>query len=69
VPLGTLDLAAATRQIDPAARTMTLINAAATLTQSFADRLNEVFAQPQGKSPLFTAGEPLGTASVSLQTH
>jgi hypothetical protein len=69
VPLATLDTTAAARLVDPGSRTMTLSGAPAALTQSFADRLNEVFAQPKGKSPLFFAGEPLGTVSVSLTTH
>jgi hypothetical protein len=67
--LGTTLLGTGLQQVDPASRTMTLTSTPVTIGNGFVDRLNEVFAAPKGKPNLFTDGEPLGSVSVSLQTH
>ncbi|HXS47898.1 MAG TPA: hypothetical protein VN756_10600, partial [Solirubrobacterales bacterium] len=68
-PIATLDTPGASMSIDPGARTITLANVSATITQFLAERLNDAFAKPQGKAPLFDAGEPLGTVTVAVQAQ
>jgi len=68
-PIATLDLSASTLLTDPPSRTLSTINMRATINQFLAEKLNETFAQPKGKSPLFSAGEPLGTVSLNVQAQ
>lgn len=52
---------------DPSARTIGLTGASLALGASTAQTFNEVFARPQGKDNVFTAGESLGTVSFVAQ--
>lgn len=76
VSIADLDLTAASVSADPAARTISIANASATLQAVTAETLNEVFINGLEKaSPLFAgqtkfaAGDPLGTFSVTVQTQ
>lgn len=66
-PIAALDLSAATVQLDPQTRTLTIANAKATLEASTANLINETFALPKGKAPALAAGDPLGTFSLTMQ--
>jgi hypothetical protein len=48
---------------DPRARTVMVAGASLGLDAAMAQTFNEVFAVPQGKSGVFTAGEAVGSAS------
>jgi hypothetical protein len=52
---------------EPRARTVSVSGAALTLDAATAATFNEVFAEPQGKDGVFTAGEALGTLSFVAQ--
>jgi len=65
-PIATLDTSGASTSTDPSARTVTLTGVAAKIDQFLAERLNEAFAKPKEKAP-FSAGEPLGTVTVTVQ--
>jgi hypothetical protein len=66
-PLAALDLAAATVVVDPVYRTVSIAGARATLEGPAAAYINQVFAVERGKAPIFAAGEPLGTISLTMQ--
>lgn len=66
-PIATLDTAGASTSVDPAARTVALAGAGAKIDQFLAERLNEAFAEPKGKTPPFSAGEPLGALTIAVQ--
>lgn len=66
-PIATLDTAGASALTDPGTRTLTLTNVSVAIDQLLAEKLNDAFAKPKGKSPLFNAGEPLGTLSITAQ--
>jgi hypothetical protein len=68
-PIGAIDFSAATVQLDPQARTLSIANARATLEASTANLLNETFAMPKGKAAVFAAGDPLGTFSLAIQAR
>jgi hypothetical protein len=51
---------------EPAARAISLVGATLTLQAPTARYLNEAFAEPQGRSDVFTAGEALGTVSFAV---
>jgi hypothetical protein len=61
--------AAASPVLDPAARTITVANLDATINSFLAEKLNETFAQPNGKGQLFKAGEPLGAFTITAQAR
>lgn len=65
--LASLDLSAATVQLDPATRTLAVSGARATLEAPVAALINETFALPKGKAPVFAAGDPFGTFSLTMQ--
>lgn len=67
--LAALDLSAATVQVDPATRTLSILNARATLEAPVANLINETFATPKGKAPVLAAGDPLGTFSLTMQAR
>jgi len=62
-----LGLAGAAISSNPAARTVTVNNATATMQAGIAATLNEVFAKPKGKGNVFKAGDPLGALSFTAQ--
>lgn len=66
-PLATVDLSPATVVVDPIARTVTVTGAEATLEPPVVDYINQVFAIDRGKAPVLTAGDPLGTVSMTMQ--
>lgn len=66
-PIAALDTGGSSALTDPGARTVTLNNVGVTINQFLAERLNDAFAKPTGKSPPFSAGEPLGTLSITAQ--
>lgn len=68
-PIATIDASASTLLTDPPSRTLSMINMRATINQFLAEKLNETFARAKGKSPLFYAGEPLGTVSLTVQAQ
>jgi hypothetical protein len=68
-PLAALDLAAATVQLDPQTRTLSIADARATLEAPFANLINETFATPKGKAPILAGGDPLGTFSLTMQVR
>jgi len=68
-PIATLDASTSALLADPPSRTLSMINLRATINQFLAEKLNETFAQPKGKPPLFSAGEPLGTVSLTVQAE
>jgi hypothetical protein len=63
-----VSLAGATIKSDPAAHTVTIENASASLQATTAEVLNGVFGTPLGKAP-FKAGDPLGTFSFTATTE
>ncbi len=69
VTIANLSLAGAAISSNPAARTVTVDNAAATMQAGIAETLNEVFAKPQGKGNVFKAGDPLGALSFTAQAQ
>lgn len=68
-PIATLDTAASTTALDPAARTISVAGLGATINAFLAEKLNEAFAVPKGKGQLFGAGEPLGVLSIAAQAE
>ncbi len=68
-PIATVDTAASTTALDPAARTISVANLGATINAFLAEKLNEAFAVPNGKGQLFQAGEPLGVLSIAAQAE
>jgi hypothetical protein len=66
-PVAALNLAAARKVDDSAARTIELGNGALTLSAATAATLNEVFARPQGKDGVFAAAETLGRLAFVAQ--
>jgi hypothetical protein len=68
-PLASIDLAGAASAIDAKAGSIAVTGASATLTQGTAEALNETFAKPKGKAPLFAAGEPLGRVDFAIRTR
>jgi len=68
-----INMTGATITSDPATHTVTVQNAAATLQETTATVLNEVFGAPwKAKGfphPKFNAGDPLGTFSFSVKTQ
>ena len=52
---------------DPAERTVALAGASLGLDAATAQSLEELFAKPQGKAGVFSAGEALGTVSLVAQ--
>jgi Htaa len=71
VSIADLNLTGATVNVDPATRTISIQNAAATLQALTAATLNQVFVESvegPGKTK-FAAGDPLGTFSFSAQTE
>ena len=63
-----ISMAGATIKSDPAAHTVTIEKASATLQATTAEVLNSVFGTPLGKAP-FKAGDPLGTFSFTATTE
>jgi hypothetical protein len=68
VSIATLDMTGATIKSDPAARTVTIENGKATLEETTATVLNEVYGIVEGKAP-FAAGDPLGTFTFTATTE
>jgi hypothetical protein len=68
VSIATLDMSGATIKSDPTAHTVTIENGKATLEETTATVLNEVFGKVEGKAP-FAAGDPLGTFSFTATTE
>jgi hypothetical protein len=66
-PIATLDTAGASTSADPATRTVALAGAGAKIDQFLAERLDDAFAEPKGKTPPFSAGEPLGALTIAVQ--
>lgn len=70
-----INLAGATIAMDPATRTITVLNASATLQAVTAETLNSVFITPIEKAPgfegqeKFAAGDPLGKVSFTAQAQ
>ncbi len=69
ISIAGIDLAPATINSDPKARTVSVGGAALTLSPQTAETFNEAFAKPQGKADVFRAGESLGTISFTAQTQ
>jgi hypothetical protein len=67
LPLAALDLVNATVSVDATYRTVSIAGAEATLEGPAAGYINQVFAIDRGKAPVFVAGEPLGTISLTMQ--
>jgi hypothetical protein len=65
--VATVSLAGAKVGADANARTVTVEGATVTASAETANTFNEVFAKPQGKSNVFTAGETLGSLSFVAQ--
>ncbi len=66
-PVATLDTSGASTSADPGTRIITLSNLGAKISQFLAEKLDDAFAKPSGKSPPFAAGEPLGAVTVTVQ--
>jgi hypothetical protein len=68
-----VSLAGATVTSDPAAHTVTVENASATLQAVTAEVLNQVFGAPWDAAeiphPTFAAGDPLGKFTFTVQTQ
>jgi hypothetical protein len=67
LPVAGLGVADAPKGIDPQRRSISLMGASVNLAAATAATLNEVFARPQGRDGLFTAGEVLGKLSFTAQ--
>ena len=68
--IANLDLSGATISSDPTARTVTILNAKATLQAVTAATLNSVFAEPILRMrDVFAEGDSLGTFSFTAQTQ
>lgn len=66
-PFATVELGGAGFQPDLPTRSLTISNARVVLAAGGAELINEAFAKPKGKDPIVAAGDPLGTASATLQ--
>jgi hypothetical protein len=64
-----LDLGTGTAGANPGSRTLTVAGAALFLPDATADLFNEVFARPQGKERVFSAGETLGRISFVAEAQ
>jgi hypothetical protein len=60
---------ASSAQVDPLGRTFAYSGVRVSITQAFADALNETFAKPKGKGAMFGSGEALGTLSIAAQAQ
>jgi hypothetical protein len=64
-----LGLGAGTVVSEPNARTISVTGAPLPLPAATAQALNETFAKPQGKTDVFSVGEPLGSLSFVAQAE
>jgi hypothetical protein len=67
--LATVDFTGVPAMADPASGSIAAAGATAVLDATVAAALNDIFATPLGKAPVFSGGEPLGAISFSARTR
>lgn len=67
--IASLSLPPGSTAADPGRRTLAISGAPLAISGSTAATLNEVFAKPQGKDDVFSAGEVLGRIAFEAATH
>jgi hypothetical protein len=67
--LATVDFTGVPVAADPVSGSIAAGGATAVLDPTVAAALNDIFAAPLGKAPVFKAGEPLGAISFAARTR